>query len=136
MMAFMLLKTVGDPQTASQDHIESFLDQFSEIFRDEVQACDAKSAARLETIPFEYYPSIAAHSGSLLPRNPTAWRLCVASCKADYDDFLGPITWSFFLPSKAFSKICCALAVKNCHHLANNYTPLGRKRSLILWLVL
>lgn len=68
--------------------VESLLFQYRMTNHRQIRARQAQTLAQLSAIPFDYLPSIAAHSGPFLPRNPDASRSFIAQSEAQLNQIL------------------------------------------------
>ena len=80
-------------EAASHKDIEFLLHQYRVTNHRQIRARDSEKLARLSAIPFDYLPSIAAHSGPFLPRDPDASRSFIAYAEARLNEIL-PIAFS------------------------------------------
>lgn len=68
--------------------VESLLFQYRMTNHRQIRARQAQTLAQLSAIPFDYLPSIAAHSGPFLPRDPDASRSFIAQSEAQLNQIL------------------------------------------------
>ena len=75
-------------EVASHEDVESLLRQYRMTYHRQIRAREAWKWPQLAAIPFDYLPSIAAHSGPFLPRDPEASRSFIARAKAQLSEIL------------------------------------------------
>ena len=83
------------PEAVSHQEFERLIHQHHMIYDAQLKVRDLKLHARQRAIPFNYLPSIAAHSPKFLPRNPEASRSFKEFAKAQAEEMVPLAIWSY-----------------------------------------
>lgn len=88
MIPLEIMAEIMAREVASHGDIEFLLMQYRVTGQRQIRARHAKVLDQLAAIPFDYLPSIAAHSGPFLPRDPNASRSFLAWAEAYHKEIL------------------------------------------------
>ena len=83
------------PEVVSHQDLERLIHEYRMIYFSQVRVRDLELYARQCAIPFDYLPSIAAHSGKFLPRNPEASRSFKEFAEAQAKEMVPLAIWSY-----------------------------------------